>query len=433
MASEKQNVMVIGGGGREAAIVWKLAQSPRVGKIWCAPGNSGMKNLAERVLLEATDLDGICKFARKNPVDVVFVAPDDPLALGLVNRLRAIGIRTFGPTKAAARIEASKEFAKSLMHRRSIPTADFLVFDHSQDAFQYLAQAKYPLVIKADGLALGKGVRICRTYDDAAIAVQDLMVDKMFGDSGNKILIEEYLEGEEVTLMVFTDGTAWRAMPPTRDYKRALDNNEGLNTGGMGSICPSHVFSESEWAALAKDIIDPTLKGMREINSHFQGVLYFGLMLTNKGPKVIEYNARFGDPETQVVLPLLKTDLLDIMDAVIDGTLADLDLEWENQAAACVVLASGGYPEAYERGLPIKGLRNWPLGKTDEAEYRERPLRLVFTAGVEDSYDQQVTAGGRVMAVVSRDKDLETCLKTCYEMADTITFENRHYRKDIGS
>ncbi len=432
MARTKQNVLVVGEGGRESAIVWKLAQSPRVGKIWCAPGNSGMEALAERVQIGATDLDQLVRFAEKNPVDMVFVAPDDPLAMGLVNRLRASGIRAFGPTKSAARIEASKEFAKSLMHRRSVPTANFKIFTEAQKAFEHLSQAPYPLVVKADGLARGKGVRVCQNYSEASLAVQEMMVQNVFGEAGHKILIEEYLEGEEVTLMVFTDGTHWKAMPPTRDYKRALDGHKGLNTGGMGSFAPSHVFTEEEKQQLADEIINPTLKGMREINSHFQGILYFGLMLTSRGPKVIEYNARFGDPEAQVILPLLKTDLLDVMEAVIDGRLAELDLEWEEMYAACVILASGGYPEAFEKGLPIRGLSNWQAGKDDQASHEGEPMELIFTAGTEKSFEQTVTSSGRVLAVVSRDMDLETCLDTCYAMAEKISFENKQYRTDIG-
>lgn len=434
MDEKKQNILVIGGGGRETAIVWKLAQSRRVGKIWCAPGNAGIADLAERVPIPATDLEAICRFAQTTKPDFVFVAPDDPLAGGLCDMLRDLGIRAFGPSRAAAQLEASKDFAKSLMSRMSIPTADFEVFADPEAALAYLAKAKYPLVIKADGLALGKGVLICQDFVQAAAAVQNLMVDDVFHGAGRKILVETFLEGEELTLLCFTDGDHWQAMLPARDYKRALDHNQGLNTGGMGSICPSHRFGESEWEFLAQKIIEPTLRGMRELDTPFQGVLYFGLMLTADGPKVIEYNARFGDPETQVILPLLKTDLLEIMEAIEEHRLDAVSMEWEDMACACVVLCSGGYPEQYAKGLPISGLEKWPLRLSGDTVQSGQTLEMVFASGTEINNDGvTVTAGGRVLGVISRAVDLPTALEKCYEMAQDISFERLHYRRDIGS
>lgn len=431
--TEKQTILLIGGGGRECAIAWKLAQSPRVGKIYAAPGNAGMAKLCEQLPLAATDLDGICRAAEELKPDFVFVAPDDPLAQGLCDRLRALGFKCFGPSGKAARIEASKAFAKDLMKRMGVPTAAYEVFDNADKALSYLKSAKHPLVIKADGLALGKGVLICKTPEDSEAAIRSMMLEDCFHGAGKKVLVEEFLEGEEMSLLCFTDGEAYLPMLPARDYKRALDNNEGLNTGGMGSICPSRVFTEEELTCLKKTIIEPTLQGMRELDCPFEGVLYFGLMWTKDGPKIIEYNARFGDPETQAVLPLLKTDLLDIMEAINERRLSELTLEWEDMACACVILASGGYPEAYTKGLPIEGLEDRLPAPGDPALTEGQPLSLVFPAGVAFRDGRLVTSGGRVLALVTRAATLQEALKGCYKTAETLSFEKMHFRTDIGS
>lgn len=428
---DKQRIFLIGGGGRECAIAWKLAMSPRVEKIYCAPGNAGMGAKTECVPIKATDLDALCRFAEEKKPDFVFVAPDDPLAAGLCDRMRERGFRTFGPSAAAARIEASKGFAKELMAKMHVPTASYKLFDDPDEALAYLKTAAHPLVIKADGLALGKGVLICRNLEESEAAVKSMMVDKCFGGAGNKILIEEFLEGEEMSLLCFTDGESYLPMLPAKDYKRALDHDEGLNTGGMGSICPSRVFTAEEKETLAKKIIEPTLRGMRELGCPFEGVLYFGLMWTKDGPKIIEYNARFGDPETQAVLPLLKTDLLDIMEAINERRLGEIEAEWEEMACACVILASGGYPTAYKKGKRIEGMERYPL-PSDPAAIEGKPLQMVFSAGVAEQDGQLVTSGGRVLALVSRDLDLTKALSNCYEMAEHVHFENVHYRRDIG-
>lgn len=431
--NDKKNILLVGGGGREAAIAWKLAQSPRVGRIFCAPGNAGMKAVAEVCGTAADDLDGICRLAEETKPDFVFVAPDDPLAAGLCDRIRAMGVPCFGPSAAAARIEASKEFAKKLMKKKNVPTADYEVFEDPEAALAYVREAKHPLVLKADGLALGKGVLICPDLEASEEAVKSMMIDDCFHGAGKKVLAEEFLEGEEMSLLVFTDGEHYQMMLPAKDYKRALDHNEGLNTGGMGSICPSRVFSEEEKALLKTRIIEPTLEGMRELGCPFEGVLYFGLMWTADGPKIIEYNARFGDPETQAVLPLLKTDLLDIMEAIYNRTLDQLELEWEDMACACVILASGGYPEAYRKGYEIRGLEQYPQSRDDQKTYENRPMQTVFTAGTAEKDGKIVTSGGRVLALVSRDRTLPEALAGCYRMTETVDFENRHFRSDIGS
>lgn len=430
--NDKQRIFLIGGGGRESAIAWKLGLSPRVEKIYCAPGNAGMGGKTETVNIKASDTEGLCRFAEEIKPDFVFVAPDDPLAAGLCDLMRARGFRTFGPSKAAARIEASKAFAKELMATKNIPTAAYALFDRPEEALAYVSTAKHPLVVKADGLALGKGVLICPTEEDSRAAIRSMMIDDCFAGAGKKVLIEEFLEGEEMSLLVFTDGTAYLPMLPAKDYKRALDRNEGLNTGGMGSICPSRRFSAEERQCLKEQIIEPTLAGMRELGCPFEGVLYFGLMWTKDGPKIIEYNARFGDPETQAVLPLLKTDLLDIMEAIEERRLGEIKAEWEDMACACVILASGGYPAAYRKGLPIQGLNKYPL-PASSAEIEGRPCQMIFTAGVAARDGELVTSGGRVLALVSRAESLSRALADCYEMSKEVSFKDMHFRTDIGS
>lgn len=412
-------ILIIGGGGREHAIAWKLKQSPRVSRLFCAPGNAGIAGVAECVPIKATELDKIVRFALQESIDLCFVAPDDPLALGLVDLLEQAGIRAFGPNKAAALIEGSKVFAKDLMRRHQIPTADYQCFDDPQAALDFIETADLPLVVKADGLALGKGVVIARDRQQARQAVQDLMVAARFGAAGRSVVIESFLTGPELTVLAFTDGKTIRPMMTSRDHKRALDGDQGLNTGGMGAVAPGADLDEAAWRHLTDTILQPTVDAMRAEGRPFRGVLYFGLMLTADGPKVIEYNARFGDPEAQVVLPLLETDLLDIVDAIVDERLDSQPITWKQAAACCVVLASGGYPEQYQTGYPIRGLEN-----TQDC--------LIFHAGTRLAQDQVVTAGGRVLGVTAVADTVCQAIDRAYEAVRQISFQNMHCRHDIG-
>lgn len=411
-------VLVIGGGGREHAIVWKLSQSPGIDKIYCAPGNAGISKLARCIPYKATDLENITYFAVQNKMDLVFVAPDDPLAMGLVNKLEENGIRTFGPTKEASIIEASKTFSKELMKKYNIPTADYEVFTNFHEACDYIDKLDAPIVVKADGLALGKGVIIALSREEAKIAVRDMLENNIFGDAGNKVLIEEYLTGKELTVLAFTDGNTVVPMPNSRDHKRALDNDMGLNTGGMGAVCPGEDLNDLQKSEMESRIFIPTIKAMKSEGRTFKGVIYFGLMLTEKGPKVIEYNARFGDPETQAVLPLLKTDFLEVIDAVIDEKLHEIDIVWENKSSCCVVIASGGYPQKYDTGYEIKGL--------DDVDC------LVFHAGTAISGEHVVNSGGRVLGITSVMESLPAAIENAYENVRRISFSNMHFRNDIG-
>ena len=415
-------VLVIGGGGREHAIVHTLKKSPKVDHIWCAPGNGGIAAEAECVAIKATDIDGMVAFAKEHKPDLVMVAPDDPLALGMVDALEAAGIRAFGPRKNAAIIEGSKSFAKDLMQKYNIPTAGYAVFENSADAIEYIKKNGAPIVIKADGLALGKGVIIAQSVDEAIEAVKEIMEDKKFGDSGNNIVIEEFLTGPEVSVLAFTDGKCVKPMVSSKDHKRAFDNDEGLNTGGMGTISPNPYYTDE----IAKECMDtifiPTIEAMNKEGRTFKGCLYFGLMITPNGPKVIEYNARFGDPEAQVVLPRLKTDLVDICEAVIDEKLSDLDIEWDNGAAACVVMASGGYPVSYKKGIEMFGLND--NGGVDGA--------TVYHAGTKYENGKFYTNGGRVLGVTATADTLDEALEKAYAAVGKISFEGAHYRHDIG-
>lgn len=416
-------ILVIGGGGREAVICRKLKESSRVKELYCAPGNAGIAAYAKLVPLAATDIEGICAFVEAETFDLVVVAPDDPLAMGLVDRLEALGVRAFGPSKAAARIEASKGFAKELMQQRGIPTATYAQFSDYAAALEYLKTAPIPTVIKADGLALGKGVFICQTREEALEAVHSLMQEKAFGAAGSEVLVEEFLTGPELTVMAFTDGKTYKLLPNSRDHKRALDGDLGLNTGGMGVISPGAVFSASEAADLDERIFKATLEQMAENGYPFKGVIYFGLMLTADGPKVIEYNARFGDPEAETVLPLLKTDLLEIFEAIIDERLDEVEIAWQNQASCCVVLASEGYPGDCPKGLEIRGI-----------EAAEETGAMVFHAGTKwsEEKDSFVTAGGRVLAVVAQGQDVAAAQDKAYAAVECIHFDGMHYRRDIG-
>ena len=402
-------ILVVGGGGREHAIVWKIAQSPKVDKIYCAPGNGGIAELAECVDIAATDIENMVKFAKDNAIDLVMVAPDDPLVLGMVDAMEKEGIRAFGPRANAAIIEGSKAFSKELMKKYNIPTA----IDYIK------AQNTFPTVIKADGLALGKGVIIAKNLEEAEQAVHEMIDDGKFGKSGSRVVIEEFLTGPEVSVLAFTDGKTVKPMVSAQDHKRAYDNDEGLNTGGMGTFSPSRLYDDAKAEECMKNIFVPTIKAMSSEGRPFKGVLYFGLMMTANGVKVIEYNCRFGDPETQVVLPRLKTDLVEIMEAVIDERLDEINIEWEDNAAVCVVMASGGYPVSYKKGYEISGLDN--VGDL-----------TVFHAGTAVKDGKIVTNGGRVLGVTAIGKDLDEAIKNAYAGVAKISWTDEFHRSDIG-
>lgn len=417
-------ILMVGGGGREHALIRKLLESEKVEKVYCAPGNGGISCDAECFSVGATDIDGMVSLAKELKVDCVFVAPDDPLAAGMVDAMEKEGIRAFGPRANAAIIESSKVFSKDLMKKYSIPTAGYEVFENSKDALSYIKeQNKYPVVVKADGLALGKGVIIAQNEAEAEDAVHTIMDDKKFGASGNKVVIEEFITGPEVSVLAFTDGKCVKPMVSSMDHKRAYDGDKGPNTGGMGTISPNPYYTPEIADRCMKEIFLPTIEAMNKEGRTFKGCLYFGLMLTADGPKVIEYNARFGDPETQVVLPRLKTPLCDIVDAVIDENLSDLDIQWSDEACACVVMASGGYPGSYPKGIEIKGLDS--DGQVDGA--------CVFHAGTALESGVFKTAGGRVLGVTALGSDLKEALKKAYAAVEKITFEGAHYRTDIGN
>ncbi len=416
-------ILIVGGGGREHAIAKALSRSPRVEKLYCAPGNGGISKLAECFPVKATDLNGMLELAKKLQPDYVFVAPDDPLVLGMVDKLNAEGFKTFGPRANAAILEGSKAFSKGLMKKYGIPTAAYEIFRDPAKAIEYVkAQNSYPAVIKADGLALGKGVVIAQNLEEATNAINSMMVDKKFGDSGNEVVIEEFMDGVEVTVLAFTDGKTVKPMVSSMDHKRAYDGDKGLNTGGMGTIAPNPLFTKEIEAECMEKIFKPTIAAMQKEGRPFKGCLYFGLMLTGNGAKVVEYNCRFGDPETQVVLPLLETDLVDIIEAIDQERLDSLDIKWSDKACACVVMASGGYPEKYETGKPISGLDE--NGQTEGA--------YVYHAGTKLENGKFLTAGGRVLGVTATGDDLRSALDGAYKAVGKISFEKAHYRKDIG-
>ena len=415
-------ILVVGSGGREHAILWKLKQSPRVTKLYCAPGNGGISEIAECVPINAMDIDGMVKFSLEKSIDMVVVAPDDPLAAGMVDALENAGIRALGPRKNAAIIEASKVFSKNLMKKYNIPTAAYETFSDSKSAIEYVKTAKLPLVVKADGLALGKGVLICNTREEALSAVSLIMEDKKFGDAGQKIVVEEFMTGPEVSVLAFTDGKTIVPMVSSQDHKRAYDNDQGLNTGGMGAFSPSRVYTEELQEECMRTIFIPTIKAMNLEGRPFKSVLYFGLMLTSDGPKVLEYNARFGDPETQVVLPRLETDLVEIFDAIIDEKLDTINISWKRDCAVCVIMASGGYPESYKKGYEITGL---------ESVKNQKDI-ILFHAGTKKENEKFYTNGGRVLGVTAVGENIEAAREKAYNAVSAIHFENVHYRKDIG-
>ena len=415
-------VLIVGGGGREHAIAEAVSRSKRVDKIYCAPGNGGIAELAECVPITPMEFDKLVAFAKENAVDLTIIGMDDPLVGGIVDAFEAEGLRVFGPRKNAAILEGSKAFSKDLMKKYGIPTAAYETFDDPEAALKYLETAKFPIVLKADGLALGKGVLICQTHDEAVAGVREIMQDKKFGDAGNHMVIEEFMTGREVSVLSFVDGKTYRLMSSAQDHKRAGDGDTGLNTGGMGNFSPSPFYTEEVDKFCRENIYGKTVEAMAAEGREFKGVIFFGLMLTEDGPKVLEYNARFGDPEAQVVLPRLRTDIIDVIDACIDGTLGDLELDFEDKAAVCVVLASEGYPVSYEKGKLITGLE----------KFKGKDGYYCFHAGTKLTPEGVVTNGGRVLGITAKGDTLKEARAKAYEATEWVSFSNKYMRHDIG-
>lgn len=415
-------ILIVGSGGREHAIAWKCAQSKRVDKIFCAPGNAGIGQIAECVPITAMEFDKLAAFAKEQKIDLTIIGMDDPLVGGIVDTFEAAGLRVFGPRKNAAILEGSKAFSKELMKKYNIPTAGYETFNSPEAALEYLKTAEYPTVLKADGLALGKGVLICNTREEAEAGVKTLMLDKQFGSAGDRIVIEEFMTGREVSVLSFVDGHTIKIMTSAQDHKRAKDGDKGLNTGGMGTFSPSPFYTPEVDEFCKKYIYQATVDAMKAEGREFKGIIFFGLMLTPKGPRVLEYNARFGDPETQVVLPRMKNDIIDVFEACIDGTLDKIDLEFEDNAAVCVVLASDGYPEKYEKGKLITGLE----------AFDNNPGYYCFHAGTKRTDEGFVTNGGRVLGITATGSDLKTARANAYKATEWVSFENKYMRHDIG-
>lgn len=415
-------VLVVGSGGREHAIVWKAAQSEKVDKIYCAPGNAGISEYAECVDIQAMEFEKLTAFAKEKGIDLTIIGMDDPLVGGIVDEFEKEGLRVFGPKKNAAILEGSKAFSKDLMKKYQIPTAAYETFEDAQAALEYLNTIEFPIVLKADGLALGKGVLICTTLEEAQAGVKSIMLDKQFGTAGNCIVIEEFLVGREVSVLSFVDGDSIQIMTSAQDHKRAKDGDEGLNTGGMGTFSPSPFYTKEIDEFCRQHIYQATVDAMKAEGRPFKGIIFFGLILTEKGPKVLEYNARFGDPETQVVLPRMKNDIIEVMEACIDGKLDTIKLEFEDNAAVCVVLASAGYPEHYEKGFVIQGLDS----------HKQKEGYYIFHAGTKLADGQIVTNGGRVLGVTATGKDLKTARENAYQATEWIDFKNKYMRTDIG-
>ena len=415
-------VLIVGSGGREHAIAASVAKSSKVDEIYCAPGNAGIGMIAQCVPIEAMEFDKIVAFAKEKEIDLTIVGMDDPLVGGLVDELEAARLRVFGPRKNAAILEGSKAFSKDLMKKYNIPTASYENFDNAKDAEAYLEKAKFPIVLKADGLALGKGVLICKDLEEAKEGVKSIMLDKKFGSAGNQMVIEEFMTGREVSVLSFVDGKTIKTMTSAQDHKRAMDGDQGLNTGGMGTFSPSPFYTEEVDEFCKKYIYQPTVDAMAAEGREFKGIIFFGLMLTEAGPKVLEYNARFGDPEAQVVLPRMKNDIVEVAEACIDGKLDEIDLQFEDNAAVCVVLASEGYPVNYEKGYAIHGLEAFE-GKEDY---------YCFHAGTKKTEEGIVTNGGRVLGITAKGRNLKEARANAYEAADWVTFENKYMRSDIG-
>lgn len=416
-------ILVIGSGGREHVICWKLAQSPKTEKIYCAPGNAGIAEFAECVAIGAMEFEKLVAFAKENAIDLTVVGMDDPLVGGVVDAFEAEGLRVFGPRKNAAILEGSKAFSKDLMKKYNIPTAAYENFDDPEKALEYLETAKMPIVLKADGLALGKGVLICNTLEEAKAGVKEIMEDKKFGTAGNTMVIEEFMTGREVSVLSFVDGKTIKTMASAQDHKRAKDGDQGLNTGGMGNFSPTPFYTAEVDEFCQKYIFQPTVDAMASEGRPFKGVIFFGLMLTPEGPKVLEYNARFGDPEAQVVLPRMENDMVEVVEACIDGTLDQIDLKFKEDACVCVILASDGYPLSYKKGFPIEGLEN----------FKGRDDYFVFHAGTKfDENGTIVTNGGRVLGVTALGGDLKTARANAYKATELVNFENKYMRTDIG-
>ena len=415
-------VLIVGGGGREHAIAYCVAKSSKVEKMYCAPGNAGIAELAECVPIGAMEFDKLVTFAKEKEIDLAIVGMDDPLVGGLIDEFEKAGIRAFGPRKNAAILEGSKAFSKDLMKKYDIPTAAYENFDNADEALAYLETAKFPIVLKADGLALGKGVLICNTLEEAKAGVKEIMLDKKFGASGNTMVVEEFMTGREVSVLSFVDGKTIKTMTSAQDHKRAKDGDQGLNTGGMGTFSPSPFYTKEVDEFCRKYVYQKTVDAMAAEGREFKGIIFFGLMLTEDGPKVLEYNARFGDPEAQVVLPRMKNDLIDEIEACIDGTLDQVDLQFEDNAAVCVVLASDGYPVAYEKGLPITGLD----------EFKKHEGYYCFHAGTKFDGDQIVTNGGRVLGVTAKGATLKEARANAYKATEWVKFDNKYMRHDIG-
>jgi len=415
-------VLIVGSGGREHAIAWKVAQSEKVDKIYCAPGNAGCAEYAECVPIGAMEFDKLVAFAKENEVDLTVIGMDDPLVGGVVDAFEEAGLRVFGPRKNAAILEGSKAFSKDLMKKYNIPTATYENFDDADAALAYLETAKFPIVLKADGLALGKGVLICNTLEEAKEGVRSIMLYKQFGTAGNRMVIEEFMTGREVSVLSFVDGNTIKTMTSAQDHKRAKDGDQGLNTGGMGTFSPSPFYTEEVDEFCKKYIYQATVDAMQAEGREFKGIIFFGLMLTENGPRVLEYNARFGDPETQVVLPRMKTDIVDVFEACIDGKLDEVELEFEDNAAVCVVLASDGYPLKYEKGFPIEGLE----------EFKKQEGYYCFHAGTKFDGDTIVTNGGRVLGVTAKGRNLQEARANAYAATEWVNFANKYKRNDIG-
>lgn len=415
-------VLIVGGGGREHAIAYCVAKSSKVEKMYCAPGNAGIAELAECVPIGAMEFDKLVTFAKEKAIDLAIVGMDDPLVGGLIDEFEKAGIRAFGPRKNAAILEGSKAFSKDLMKKYDIPTAAYENFDNADEALAYLETAKFPIVLKADGLALGKGVLICNTLEEAKAGVKEIMLDKKFGASGNTMVVEEFMTGREVSVLSFVDGKTIKTMTSAQDHKRAKDGDQGLNTGGMGTFSPSPFYTKEVDEFCRKYVYQKTVDAMAAEGREFKGIIFFGLMLTEDGPKVLEYNARFGDPEAQVVLPRMKNDIIDVVEACIDGTLDQIDLQFEDNAAVCVVLASDGYPVKYDKGLPISGLE----------EFDRHEGYYCFHAGTKFNGDQIVTNGGRVLGVTAKGKDLKEARANAYAATEWVKFDNKYMRHDIG-
>lgn len=415
-------VLIVGSGGREHAIAMSVAKSPKVEKIYCAPGNAGIEQIAECVAIGAMELEKLADFAQEKQIDLTIVGMDDPLVAGIVDVFEARGLRVFGPRKNAAILEGSKAFSKDLMKKYHIPTAAYETFDSAEEALRYLETSEYPIVLKADGLALGKGVLICNTKEEAKEGVKTLMLEKQFGTAGDRIVVEEFMVGREVSVLCYCDGTHIKPMTSAQDHKRAKDGDKGLNTGGMGTFSPSPFYTKEVEAFCNKYIYQASMDAMKAEGRDFVGVMFLGLMLTEKGPKVLEYNARFGDPEAQVVLPRMKNDIIDVINACIDGTLNNIDLQFEDNAAVCVVLASEGYPEHYEKGILIEGFEN----------FDKKEGYYCFHAGTKKTEKGIVTNGGRVLGITAKGKDLKEARKNAYAATEWIQFANKYKRNDIG-